>query len=121
MGTRLGAAGDMNGYALGSGDGRGKAGGVTARIDTGALAGRCPDASKDVQARVGGISDEAEHVNVTCDLLDSFWGNARQKQRAPGRRTQRAIAMPLGKLSEADQRGGLDAAKRQTHPKAACG
>ena len=60
MGAGFDAAGDMERVAVCRADDRGEAGGIAARIDAGAHAGRRADTGEDIEARIGGIGDETE-------------------------------------------------------------
>ena len=60
MGATFAAARDMSGLRSRRADGGGKAGGIAARIDAGAQAGRRADTGEDIEARIGGIGNEIE-------------------------------------------------------------
>ena len=113
------ASGDMERVAARRADGCGEAPGISTRIDASAHAVRRADASEDIEARVGGISDETERFDIMGKSCDISSRDAGQQERAPGRGAQAAVAVALGEFGEACQRIGVDAAEGQANAEGA--
>ena len=120
MGARFAAAGDMQAcHRVPRRMSGGEAGGIAARIDAGAHAGRRADTGEDVEARIGGIGDETECLDVIGKSLGVGSGNAGEQQRAPGRGAQVSVAVALRDVGQRVQRIGFDAAERQPNAEGA--
>ena len=117
MGARFDAARDVEGAVVCRADDRGEAGGIAARIDAGAQAGRRADTGEDVEAWIGGIGDEIERRDVIGKSRDIGGGDAGEQQRAPGRGAQASVAVALGEIGQTRERFRFDTAERQPNAK----